>query len=289
VTNEKTKVIVFGAGNCGKRLAMTIKNRNDPFDIIAFVDNNPQLQGTFLFDRPIIHPGDIASFDYDQITIASMDKSDIFDQLVNKCGVEPDVIRDIISFHLENKNARIAALINSAKLIYDNNIVGAVAELGVFQGEFVQYINELFPDRAFYLFDTFEGFHNSDVEKEKEIGTNGIFEYSYNFSETSIELIMKKIKNPEKCIVKKGIFPETAKDLEDNFAFVSLDADLYQPMLEGLKYFYPRLSKGGYIFVHDFFSYMFTGTSKAVMEYKDEMDIQIVPMGDDCSVIIPKK
>ena len=289
MANEKTKIIVFGAGNCGKRLTMTIKNQNDPFDIIAYADNNPELQGTFLFDKPVIHPDKIASFDYDQITVAAMDKNNISNQLINECGVKPDDIKDIIPFYLENKNARIAALRNSAQLIYDNNIVGSVAELGVFQGEFAKYINELFPDRVFYLFDTFEGFANSDVEKEKEIGTKINFERLNKFSETNIELVMKKMKNPERCIVKKGFFSETVKGLEDKFAFVSLDADLYQPILEGLKYFYPRLSKGGYIFVHDFFTCTFSGTSKAIMEYKNEMDILIVPMGDDCSVIIPKK
>jgi O-methyltransferase len=99
---------------------------------------------------------------------------------------------------------------------------------------------------------------------------------------------MSKMKSPENCNIKKGFFPETAKGLEDKFAFVSLDADLYQPMLEGLKYFYPRLSNGGFIFVHDFFTDTFTGTRKAVLEYKKHMELKFVPLGDDCSVIIIK-
>jgi O-methyltransferase len=246
------------------------------------------VQGTVLFDKPVIRPGEIASFNYDQIIIASIDTYNITKQLVDECGVKPDVINGTLFSRLGDNIARITALKNSAQLIYDNNIVGSVAELGVFQGEFAKHINDLFYDRMLYLFDTFEGFTDSDVAKEKEIGTKRMFERSYNYSGTSIELVMGKMKNPEKCIIKKGFFPETTKGFDDKFAFVSLDADLYQPMLEGLKYFYPRLSKGGFIFIHDFFTDDFTGTRKAVLEYKKEIDFKFIPLGDGCSVVITK-
>ena len=88
--------------------------------------------------------------------------------------------------------------------------------------------------------------------------------------------------------MKKGYFPKTVEGLEERFAFVSLDADLYQPMLEGLKYFYPRLEKGGYMFIHDFFHEDFTGTRKAVLEYKSIEKIHYVPLGDNCSIAIVK-
>jgi O-methyltransferase len=288
MANDKSKAIVFGAGGGAKRLTAEIINRNYPIEIIAYSDNDPKLQGTLLFDKPIIHPNKIASFDYDKIIIGAMDTLSITNQLVNDYNINSEIIDSTLFFELDSKYARITALKNAANLIYDNNVTGSVAELGVFQGEFAKHINELFFDRQLYLFDTFEGFTENDVEKEKEIGTERNFERSYNFNGTSLELVMGKMKNPEKCIVKKGYFPGTANGLEDKFAFVSLDADLYQPMLEGLKYFYPRLAEGGYIFVHDFFTYVFTGTKKAVMEYKRETSIQIVPMGDDCSIIITK-
>ena len=54
--------------------------------------------------------------------------------------------------------------------------------------------------------------------------------------------------HPDNCIVKQGFFPETATDVEDTFCFVSIDTDLYEPIYQGLKFFYPKLEKGGYIF-----------------------------------------
>ena len=33
---------------------------------------------------------------------------------------------------------------------------------------------------------------------------------------------------------------------------VMLDVDLYRPALEVLRFFYPRMVRGGYFFMHDF-------------------------------------
>jgi O-methyltransferase len=57
------------------------------------------------------------------------------------------------------------------------------------------------------------------------------------------------------------------KGIEDNFAFVSIDADLYKPIYDGLVYFYKNLSNGGYIFVHDFNNAYFSGSGKAVEKF----------------------
>ena len=66
-----------------------------------------------------------------------------------------------------------------------------------------------------------------------------------DFSDTSIDIVLSKLLNSERCFIKKGFFPETAKGVETNFAFVSLDVDLFAPTLAGLEYFYPRLERGG--------------------------------------------
>jgi O-methyltransferase len=65
-------------------------------------------------------------------------------------------------------------------------------------------------------------------------GVSGI----QDFSRTNVELVLHKMKYKENCIIKKGFFPETAKGLEDTFAFVSIDADLYEPIYNGLIYLY---------------------------------------------------
>jgi O-methyltransferase len=84
----------------------------------------------------------------------------------------------------------------------------------------------------------------------------------------------------DKCIVRQGYFPETAVDTEEQFAFVSIDVDLYQPIYEGLKFFYPRLVKGGYLFVHDYNHQKFQGAAAAVRRFSDEFAATYLPIPD---------
>jgi O-methyltransferase len=170
--------------------------------------------------------------------------------------------------------------------IYDKKIVGSVAELGVFRGEFAEKINKAFPDRKLYLFDTFEGFNEKDVEIET---LSNYSKQQHDFSKTNEKIVLQKMKFRKNCIIRKGYFPETANGIEDKFVFVSIDVDLYEPIYNGLKYFYPRLAKGGYIFVHDYNTNLYVGTRSAVKKYCDEEGITFFPLSDICgSVIIMK-
>lgn len=45
----------------------------------------------------------------------------------------------------------------------------------------------------------------------------------------------------------------------DTFCFVNIDVDLYQPTKDALEFFIQKLSKGGYIFIHDYNNYGYRG------------------------------
>lgn len=181
---------------------------------------------------------------------------------------------------------RISTLELVAEEIYSANVPGATAELGVYKGQFAKYINKLFPDRKLYLFDTFEGFNEKDVKIEV---SNQFSKGDQNFSDTSVERVLEKMEFRENCIVRKGWFPESLDGLEETFCFVSLDADLYKPIFDGLEYFYPRLSKGGYIFIHDYNNKGYEGTKSAVKEFREKYGVPYTPMSDTWgSVIISK-
>ena len=160
---------------------------------------------------------------------------------------------------------RISTLELIAKEIYQREIKGSVAEVGVYRGVFASKINEYFPDRKLYLFDTFEGFNEKEVMNEKEKGN---ITENYDFKNTTIEDVLSIMPNVNNCIVKKGLFPSTAVNINDDFAFVSLDADLFDPIYAGLNYFYPKLSQGGVIFIHDYYNKKkFKGVREAVDKY----------------------
>jgi len=50
--------------------------------------------------------------------------------------------------------------------------------------------------------------------------------------------------------------------------------------LNGLKYFHPRLSKGGCILLHDYNSTQFPNVKEAVNDFSKEWDIKIIPLCD---------
>jgi O-methyltransferase len=168
-----------------------------------------------------------------------------------------------------------------------NSVKGNVAELGVYKGEFAKELNSLFTRRSLYLFDTFEGFSTKDIETEKNNKFSGAAQE--HFSDTNVSLVLSKMKYPERCIVRKGYFPETTGGIDDTFCFVNIDTDLYLPVLNGLEFFYPKLEKGGYIFVHDFNNDIYKGARQAVIKFCGENNIGYVPLTDSGGTVVITK
>lgn len=178
---------------------------------------------------------------------------------------------------------RLATLELVAHEIEKKNLSGNVAEVGVYKGKFAKYINQYFPSKKLYLFDTFEGFDEKDIQAEKKLGLN---DANQDFSNTSVDKVLQLMPFPKQCIIKKGFFPDTAAGIEDSFVFVSLDTDLYEPIYQGLIYFYPRLEKGGYIFVHDVNNDSYKGAAKAVEKFSEEQGVSFVPLPDSCGSVV---
>ena len=131
--------------------------------------------------------------------------------------------------------------------ISQKNLQGAVAEVGVFRGEFAQYINAAFPDKKCYLFDTFEGFAQEEAQEEVKKGhaTDAIVEA---YKDTNVKFVMDKMKYPEMVEIRKGLFPDSLNGLEERFAFVSIDVDFEKSIYDCLAYFTPPLPGGGVYF-----------------------------------------
>lgn len=179
---------------------------------------------------------------------------------------------------LEGEYIRSSSLELVAREIRERGVRGAVAELGVYRGEFARLINVAFPDRRLYLFDTFSGFDKDHVEEDSSRGRVGSVQ---DFSQTSVDLVLSRMSIKENCVVVPGVFPDSAVGCpESAFAFVSLDCDLYRPIYEGLKYFYPRLSAGGYLFVHDYNNESYRGAKQAVREFAAEQKVAYFPLSD---------
>ena len=168
---------------------------------------------------------------------------------------------------LSNDYVRLATLELLCRRLAD--VPGAAAELGVYRGFFARCINQLLPERKLYLFDSFEGF-------SEEANASESFQAAH--ANTTIEKVLAILPYPEKVIVKPGFFPESLGGLEEQFCLVSLDVDFYQTTLDGLRYFWPRLEKGGYLLLHDWGSPGLPGVAQALRIYEKEIGEEIPGM-----------
>ena len=176
--------------------------------------------------------------------------------------------------------------------IINNNIEGEVAEVGVYKGEFACEINRFFAEKKLYLFDTFEGFDSKEETYDIENGyTSRSFLTKTTFKDTTVQGVIEKLPYSNNCEIRKGYFPETAEGLEEKFSFVSIDVDLYKPIFSALEYFYPRLSEGGYLMIHDYNHIEFEGVKQAIKDYESYYNIRLrkVPMSDRSGSIVISK
>jgi len=177
----------------------------------------------------------------------------------------------------------------TARELIRNHVPGAAAELGVFRGTFAAMINEIFHDRKLYLFDTFEGFSQEEAQKEISLGRCDEFFVSAHMN-SSVKQLLEKLPHPDQCSVCKGLFPEcvTEEAMKEKYAFVSLDVDFEESSYQGLKFFYPRLSKGGIIFLHDYTTDYLEGVRRAVERFEEDCGIQLkkVPLADRAGTLV---
>lgn len=277
------KIIIFGTGENGKKEYQKESVKED-VEIVAFADNFPRED---LYGLPVVQPEKLKEMDFNVILIASMSANEIEAQLL-MLGIPQT---KIIKTEVQNRIwARKTFLHNFSEECYIKNIPGNVAEAGTFRGEFAAVINACFPNKTIYIFDTFEGFHADDVLFENKLNEeDGSHSVAYDYyAGTSEDIVRKRLPYPDKSVIVKGYVPESLKNIDDEFCFVNLDMDLYQPTLRALEWFWPRMVDGGVVLIHDYFDTNYVHLRKAVRKFVEDNEIYAIPIGDDLSIALLK-
>jgi hydrogenase maturation factor len=160
--------------------------------------------------------------------------------------------------------ARVWGLVLNVKHVLSKH-AGSLAELGVYQGQssaLLSFYAKKF-GRKIYLADTFQGFAEQQFEEAMGDGKKAAFK------DISLEAARAVVGDYAGIRWVVGMFPDSVTEemLEDTYAFVSIDCDIYEPIAEGLKFFWPRMVPGGIIFVHDYSSGFWPGATRAVDEF----------------------
>jgi O-methyltransferase len=179
------------------------------------------------------------------------------------------------------------------KSIEERRVPGEMAEFGVYQGDSARLIHAYLPVRKLYLFDTFHGFTDEDIEAEREklgILKEKLAYFPGGKTRFSDSKFAAQNLSDWKVFVCPGHFPEsiTREAKQEVFAFVHLDSDLYESILSGLIFFYPRMAQGGIILIHDYNSWL--GTYQAVNKFFEGCSEVPIPMPDkNGSVVVVKQ
>jgi len=276
-------IIVFGAGEFGKLFCQYHDNN---VNIVAIADNSNKRIGKRLFEYDIINPDSIKQYKYEKviITIENLKTAESIVKQLYAVGIHNVEIYD----QLPRLCPKIQVLFRISEIISSRNISGSIAECGVYRGWSASYLNEFYPQKKIFLFDTFDGFDERDMvfesSQSKEWFSIRKDEY---LIQKSTEYILKKCIYPENIVIKPGYVPESFQGIEnETFAFVHLDMDMYKPQLAALRFFSNKMTDGGIILLHDYYRIDLPGTKKAVDDFSLEREFYLIPTANSSHIAL---
>jgi hypothetical protein len=152
------------------------------------------------------------------------------------------------------------------------HLPGDTVECGVYCGATSELICEKFKEtpKIHHAFDSFEGL-SQPLAPDGNAWRKGDLKVAE-------DIVRKNLASFEdKVIIYKGWIPERFSEVSNKkFCFVHIDVDLYQPTLDSLRFFYPRLVSGGIIMCDDYGFSTCPGAKKAFDEYIEDKPESIV-------------
>jgi len=192
------------------------------------------------------------------------------------------------NIHTDNffKQSRHLDLMNLVEIVLNKKIIGDFVEAGCWKGHSSYLISKLISktnsNSTFHIFDSFEGL--SEVKTQdtnlKKMGTNEISKIRLQFASNESFVRDEVLKEFKFVKTYKGWIPEKFHHVENlKVCFVHIDVDLYEPTLQCLEFFFPRLSEGGIIVCDDYNTFEFDGSKKAWDDFfsKEKVKINFAP------------
>ena len=165
-----------------------------------------------------------------------------------------------------------------------------VAECGVYQGAtaivLASYLKEyelLKPGKKLLLFDSFEGLSEPDPNLDGDFFRKGDFA-------TDLSSVQKRLRRFDFVEFWKGWIPERFEENSGRrFSFIHVDVDLYQPVMDCMKFFYPRLVQDGMMVFDDYGQAACPGAKKAVDEYVQSRNTTAVWLSSGQGLVVKRE
>ncbi len=149
------------------------------------------------------------------------------------------------------------------------DLPGDIAEVGVYRGGTALFFCQRTTKRVL-LFDTFEGMPPVlDIDLHK----------AGDFNDTSIQHVDNLLSEYANYAIYKGIFPAANAEYiaHKTFSLVHLDVDIYQSVIECLRFFCSRMTKGGIIVLDDYNEPNCPGAKLAADEFAKQHLLEVLP------------
>lgn len=195
------------------------------------------------------------------------------------------------------KQLRFHTLMQVVRRVASGRVVGDVVECGCWRGHSSHMIASVLSEAdwtgRFLIFDSFEGGLSEKVVQDRALlGDTGAEETLrqkrlFASDQEAVAAVLSPFAFVE---LHKGWIPQVFTQVQGldsrRFALVHLDVDLYAPTLESLRFFVPRMSKGGVVVVDDYASTHFPGATAAVDEFIAEHPPELVVEGQIGGILL---
>lgn len=145
-------------------------------------------------------------------------------------------------------------------------VPGDVWECGVFRGGTAAMLAAILAEhdasgsRRLHLFDSFAGMPATDATRD--------LHHAGDFQDTSLAAVRRVVGRPDVVEFHAGYIPRTFAGLEQaRLAFVHVDVDIYQSVVDCCAFTFPRLSSGGVMVFDDYGFPTCPGARVAVDEF----------------------
>ncbi|CAN1568661.1 Macrocin-O-methyltransferase [Burkholderiaceae bacterium] len=182
-----------------------------------------------------------------------------------------------INWHSLDRKFALSQLLRGIK-----HIPGDTAECGAFEGASSFFMCKEIKNTSknHYVFDSFEGLSCPDT-------VDGSFWSQGDFA-VSDSVISKNLSCFNNVKFFKGWIPQCFPNSIGNFCFVHIDVDLYQPTLDSLVYFYPKVNSGGIILCDDYGFEWCVGAKKAFDEFFSDKPEEVVHLPTGQALVIKR-
>lgn len=243
----------------------------------------------YIDDVYISYPSDLfilLRFKSINIDTSNISKKTIEYLIKHKKFMDSDIVYSMAS-ESEIDFMRIAI-----KDILQSQIVGDIVQAGVWRGGMSIWMNyliyNLFPGqniepRKLWLFDSYGEFPCPTYPRDKYVHPVTEILYENHATTEVVESNFEKFGIPTSNVyLVKGKFEDSIKNVDiPKISILHLDCDYYDSTLLMIEKYYPKITKGGYIIINNYY-YEYIHAKIAVDEYRGKNNITnpVIKLGE---------